>query len=767
MAQWSAFHQSEAFEASSDALPTSWEEVVTFQETDRDCPTRNLHLADVDDLLVKHEDHLGLHLRNTRFLAPQDAEAFDFFDKGCCARTPHGGLLCSLRIQSPGAAAHMLLFSSVHLAAGSELVIFSPDASVNFTKCQHSCMHITPADVHPSGKLTTVPIDGNEVMLMYHQIEGGAPSSEIRLLHVMQDVGDRLASAVHARNRRRQLLQERITTLPVGTQLPVDLIQQNSTSLFACTPSIECMPQYAHLADGIVAIYAVDPTSRTVGLCTGSIVTAPKGNRYLLTADHCIRDKGQLEGFEFWLLVFNYNAPCGFTSIPPIREVIQGLNLAYYDSHADVLMFAIPGRIPDHFHTYLLGFDAANEVPQAAVGIHHPGGAPTSISTVNGSGISTSFPKPNFPPNEVQPTEETHFQVTWTTGATIGGSSGSPLIDVANNRVVAVLTGGYSDCQHRTEPDYYGRLSVAWKHGLYEYLSSVQTLPVGDSFASLAHTRFMQANNSMPGRPVDHPELLMGMYPHVLHFYPNTTSQAITYYLLDPPKPNEVLTAHVQLLDLPGNAVDVRPYVNYGEGIYNFTIADYGVQFERHIYTIGLNETVPGGMLRFLIVVNVTSNMIPETFEIVTIKGIIQQAPETWQQHEPILVTSLPYFAEQPMQSPSGRAVFRFTSASFAAASFVDVVTCTSPLSDRLPLASGTTTAYRNGTFTWTLTPYNDPFGFKNCAFVPGWRSMQYDVYHVVITDVDDLTAALPISTVQQVYFGFSNGSIAASLLTS
>lgn len=37
----------------------------------------------------------------------------------------------------------------------------------------------------------------------------------------------------------------------------------------------------------------------------------------------CLADKGQLEGFEFWLLIFNYNAPCGFTSVPPIRELIQ------------------------------------------------------------------------------------------------------------------------------------------------------------------------------------------------------------------------------------------------------------------------------------------------------------------------------------------------------------------------------------------------------------------------------------------------------------
>lgn len=105
MAHWSARYQSEAFKASSgrvpcflpnganqlrckrlidaswyqltfmitvaDSLPASWQQVESFLEADRDCPTRNLNLADVDDLLVKHEEHLGLHLRNTRFLAPQ------------------------------------------------------------------------------------------------------------------------------------------------------------------------------------------------------------------------------------------------------------------------------------------------------------------------------------------------------------------------------------------------------------------------------------------------------------------------------------------------------------------------------------------------------------------------------------------------------------------------------------------------------------------------------------------------------------------------
>lgn len=52
------------------------------------------------------------------------------------------------------------------------------------------------------------------------------------------------------------------------------------------------------------------------------------------------------------------------------------------------------------------------------------------------------------------------MQITWTNGATIGGSSGSPLIDTVTHKIVGVLTGGYTSCQDRTQSDYYGRLSA-------------------------------------------------------------------------------------------------------------------------------------------------------------------------------------------------------------------------------------------------------------------------------------------------------------------
>ena len=64
---------------------------------------------------------------------------------------------------------------------------------------------------------------------------------------------------------------------------------------------------------------------------------------------------------------------------------LQGTKLLFYDSKADVLLLDIPDSIPDHFHAYKVGFDAAEEVPNRAVAIHHPAGNIKRISYANDS----------------------------------------------------------------------------------------------------------------------------------------------------------------------------------------------------------------------------------------------------------------------------------------------------------------------------------------------------------------------------------------------
>lgn len=54
------------------------------------------------------------------------------------------------------------------------------------------------------------------------------------------------------------------------------------------------------------------------------------------------------------------------------------------------------------------------------------------------------------------------------------------------------------------------------------------------------------------------------------------------------------------------------------------------------------------------------------------------------------------------ISSPSGKAVFKFTNKEGSTSEEeVDVVVCRFPEPDNLPLADGTVTAYRSGTFIW------------------------------------------------------------------
>jgi PKD repeat protein len=111
-----------------------------------------------------------------------------------------------------------------------------------------------------------------------------------------------------------------------------------------------------------------------------------------------------------------------------------------------------------NFNAYWNGWDANNTVTTGGVGIHHPAGDIKKISTFNGSTVSAGWNGNGLP---------SHWRLSWTAnsnghGVTEGGSSGSPLFNNSNGRIIGTLTGGSSYCTALSSPDFYGKMSYHW-----------------------------------------------------------------------------------------------------------------------------------------------------------------------------------------------------------------------------------------------------------------------------------------------------------------
>lgn len=64
--------------------------------------------------------------------------------------------------------------------------------------------------------------------------------------------------------------------------------------------------------------------NNSLDVSAGTVVASASGNPYLLTSDRCFTDKSQVEALQFWLLVFNRQAPCtADAAAPPITQVMQ------------------------------------------------------------------------------------------------------------------------------------------------------------------------------------------------------------------------------------------------------------------------------------------------------------------------------------------------------------------------------------------------------------------------------------------------------------
>ena len=196
-------------------------------------------------------------------------------------------------------------------------------------------------------------------------------------------------------------------------------------------------------------------------MCSGTLLnnTAEDYTPYFWTAWHCIAniDENNIDNIKFH---FNYETQnCDNTSSVPGDYATGGILLAHSNGmNPDYALILITdfSNMSSTENLCFAGWDMSSSTPIIEIGVHHPAGLPKKINfdndlaitysgainwgDINGDGIVSDY--------EESPLG-THRKVTWDTGGTAGGSSGSGLFN-NNGLLVGQLSGGNNDCYEPT-----------------------------------------------------------------------------------------------------------------------------------------------------------------------------------------------------------------------------------------------------------------------------------------------------------------------------
>jgi hypothetical protein len=248
---------------------------------------------------------------------------------------------------------------------------------------------------------------------------------------------------------------------------------QSQRASVNCNPHVICQP------GRMMSARAVARTSMDGHLCTGTLLNNElnNGRAFFLTAFHCIDNGGGIFGwedgeidadeeaalanmvfqFQFWRTECNGNVNNTFVEFSGAV-----LRAQYQNSDMVLLELIDPPGIGDGVN--YAGWSRQTNAPSenGSFILHHPEGVDmrvTSTRTVN------HFLWNNF-----------FWTAHYSSGTVAGGSSGAALFNEFN-QVVGQLKGGWSNCNHTTFGDRYGKFYHSWNNGgLQDWLSPVQGL---------------------------------------------------------------------------------------------------------------------------------------------------------------------------------------------------------------------------------------------------------------------------------------------------
>lgn len=191
-------------------------------------------------------------------------------------------------------------------------------------------------------------------------------------------------------------------------------------------------------------------------LCTGTMLADVPGTfrNWFLSAWHCDVPPATAPSV---VVYWNYQVPtCGGPRIGPPTASQVGSTWRASSPESDFLLLELDAAPDPSFAVHYAGWDRSGAVPQDTTAIHHPNGDEKAIS-FNDDPLVTDQ-------NCIRPTGQmTHWWLdNYELGTTEAGSSGGPLFDDANHRIVGTLSGGDALCENPLGGDCYGKFASHW-----------------------------------------------------------------------------------------------------------------------------------------------------------------------------------------------------------------------------------------------------------------------------------------------------------------
>jgi lysyl endopeptidase len=396
-------------------------------------PEVRLEAVDRDALLkedaLNERDH---RTKNMRFGVARNVRVAagdgDWYDIG------GGAKLWVADVVSAAALGIRLHFKDVHLPSGAELAVYGPqdrsaaggtfrNGSPAFDPERHAELYQGSEAQSRRTDFWTGTLTGERVRVEY-LAPAGAASSELpfavdSLQHLYLDPVAKLAKS---------------------------LIQKDAAG--PCHNDVSCFPEWADAAKSVGGMGIV--VANGSEFCTGQLLNTQLGDLtpYFLTAHHCLsttQDAANTEYFWFYQTDSCNGTPPSIDSVP--RS--EGATLLSTSANSDHTLLMVAGALPDGL--FWSGWTSAPIADGTdAAGIHHPNADFKRISF--GFKDESSACPPNFD------------RVSWTSGVTEPGSSGSGIFRADNHQLFGQLYGGPSACGAAPSNlfDCYGAFSVTY-----------------------------------------------------------------------------------------------------------------------------------------------------------------------------------------------------------------------------------------------------------------------------------------------------------------